>query len=682
MSFRVIVLGGLLMMILNKLSAQTENDAVVEAIIESVAENAGEDFDYSELVERLNFYRKNPINLNKTGRDKLEELMFLSPLQINQLLAHRGENGNFLELYELQSIDALDLETIKKLLPFITLGENNPLQGLTFKSLLQNGSNDVLFTYGQVIQRQQGYASGESSSKYLGSPQRFLTRYRYHYGQHLSAAITMEKDAGEGFFSGKHQYGFDFYSGSLFYKNDGKIKKVALGDYSLQFGQGLTLWSGLSFSKGAAITTAVKNDIGLKAYTSTNEALFLRGFASTLNFKMIEVTPFISYRQIDAGISRYEQSDEGEVTSLSQSGLHRTANEISKRNNLSQLLYGANVQYNGKALKVGSVAYQTSFNKSFEEGVQPYNRFEFSGNRLSNIGLYYNYAWRNIYFFGEAAHSLNSGSAYLNGAMASLTSKVALVLFQRNYAKNYHSFFNQALSEGSNAVNEKGLYSGLVITPNRKYELSAYADFFRFPWLRFQADAPSSGYELLTQFTYSPNKKIKTMARYKLENKQENDGIENALNFLEDVRRQNFRVEINYKINGAFQLRNRAEAVVYQKGNGAHETGFILFQDVVYNPMKSKLTGNFRIGLFDTQSFNTRIYAYESDVLYGFSAPAYQNKGIRFYANSRYKINKRADLWCRYAISSYSNIDEVGSGGDKISGNNKSDFKVQLRLQF
>ena len=103
-----------MVMILNKLSAQTENDAIVEAIIESVTENAGEDFDYSELVERLNFYRKNPINLNKTGRDKLEELMFLSPVQINQLLAHRSENGNFLELYELQSIDALDVETIKK----------------------------------------------------------------------------------------------------------------------------------------------------------------------------------------------------------------------------------------------------------------------------------------------------------------------------------------------------------------------------------------------------------------------------------------------------------------------------------------------------------------------------------------------------------------------------------------
>src|SRR5690606_34180808 len=113
--------------------------------------------------------------------------------------------------------------------------------------------------------------------------------------------------------------------------------------------------------------------------------------------------------------------------------------------------------------------------------------------------------WRNIYIFGEAAKSLNSGFAMLNGLMVSLSPKVSLITFHRDYGKNYHSFYNQAVSEGTSAVNEKGFYSGIVISPNRKIEWSTYADFFRFPWLRFRVDAPSSGYEILSQFVYSPS---------------------------------------------------------------------------------------------------------------------------------------------------------------------------------
>jgi hypothetical protein len=56
---------------MNLVIAQTETEPVIEEIIESITEDAEEDFDYSELVERLNYYHKNPIDLNKVLTEQL-----------------------------------------------------------------------------------------------------------------------------------------------------------------------------------------------------------------------------------------------------------------------------------------------------------------------------------------------------------------------------------------------------------------------------------------------------------------------------------------------------------------------------------------------------------------------------------------------------------------------------------
>lgn len=681
MSFKLGISIGVLLFFTLTVRSQTPVDLMVEQIIESVTENAEEDFDYSELVERLNYYSRNPLNINKVTSEQLQELVFLSPLQINAFLNHRITNGNFIELFELQTIDGFDAETLKMLLPFCCLSDVNPLQNLGFKNFLTEGVNEVMLTYGQVLQKKKGFLPPENSdnSHYQGTSERFLSRYRYHLGQSLSVSLTMEKDAGESFFSKDQRRGFDFYSGNISYKSSTRLKKLVLGDYSLQFGQGLTMWSGLSFGKGAAIVTITKNNIGLKPYTSTNELLFLRGVAGTISAGKVDITPFLSYRLVDGGLEAGDTAEE--IKSINTTGFHRTQSEINNRNIIKQLVYGTNVQYSNQGLRLGATAYQTNFNKAFGEGKLPYNAQRFSGDKLNNFGAYYNYNLRNLYFFGEVAHSLNSGSAFLNGVISSLSPKVSLILFHRDYQKNYYSFFNQAVSEGTNAVNEKGFYSGLVVSPSRKAEFNIYADFFKFPWLRFRVDAPSSGYEILSQFSYSPSKKLKIVLRYKFENKEENDSQDNSMNYLTEVLKQNYRFEINYKISDDFQLRNRIETVLYKKED-VQEQGVLMYQDVIYNPMSSRFSGNCRFAIFNTPGFNSRLYAFENDVLYSYSVPAYQNKGLRFYLNTRLKINRAADVWLKYAMSYYSDLKTIGSGLEEIDGDKKSEVKLQLRFQF
>ena len=88
--------------------------------------------------------------------------------------------------------------------------------------------------------------------------------------------------------------------------------------------------------------------------------------------------------------------------------------------------------------------------------------------------------------------------------------------------------------------------------------------------------------------------------------------------------------------------------------------------------------------MFDTKTYNARIYTYETEVLYAYpNTIAFYDKGARFYAMLRYTVNRHIDLWFRFAQTYYTNPNKViGSGLDAITGNRKTDLKVQVRYRF
>ncbi|RZL32655.1 MAG: helix-hairpin-helix domain-containing protein, partial [Pedobacter sp.] len=641
-----------------------EQDVVIRDIIESVAENLPDDYDMTELIEVLTRLRKHPINLNKTTPDELKIIVFLSPLQISNLFAHIKENGHLVDVLELQTVEGFDVKTVQNLLPFVTLNTATEYEKFTFKHIFSAGDNDLIMRYAQTLQTQKGFTD-LPGNRYLGSPERFQTRYRYHYGTIISASLTFDKDAGEKFISKP----FDFFSGNIALFKLGKVKRLVVGDYTLQFGQGLTMWSGFAFGKGPDVTSVAKKDLGLRPYTSANEYSFLRGASATINlFKNIDLTPFVSFRKLDA--SQDLDIDGNLVQStINQTGLHRTPTEISNKNSLGQQVYGAVIQYNKNELGFGAITYHSQFGNSFITQTALYDKFSFTGKKLTNIGAFYNYTYKNIYFFGEVGKSINSGFAYLNGALISLTPIISASITHRNYAKDYHNFFNQGLAEASEAVNERGLFTGLNITPNKKWTFSIYGDYFQFPWLKFRIDAPSNGYEILSQAIYTPTKTFKILARFKTENKQQNTDLEVPISFLDDVKKENYRFEVNWQLNKKWSFQNRAEVSQYKKGNANKEFGYLIYQDVDYSPMFSKITGNLRIAYFNTPSYNSRIYAYEDDVLYSFAFGMYNGKGFRTYLNLKYNLAKKLNIWARYAMFIYKDVETVGTYLDEIQGN-------------
>lgn len=658
--------------------AQTNEKINLEELFESLSEELPEDTDLSELSEKWTYYLKHPIDLNKTDGTELMELQFIDPLLLQRLIEHRQVSGDFINVLEIQSIDGFNVRIVNLLLPFIKVGEASPLKGSTFKDF----SHELMMRYGRGLEKTKGYQIVDTTkSRYLGDPNRYAVRYRAHLKDKIRLAINMEKDAGEPFFRDKQKFGFDFYGISLSVKAIGPIRNLVVGDYALQFGQGLSMWNGLSFGKGGLVQNTARQGIGVKQYTSLNEVDFMRGITGTVLLKRFEISPYFSYRAIDGNID--DKAVPQVIKTIAKSGLHRTPTEQRYRNAAHQMTYGLNILWRYNRFKAGVNLNQSQLNAVKLKGTANRQQYDFEGDVLRNISLYTNYTFRNVHLFGEYASSLDGGSALVLGAIVSLHPRLSTVILARDYKKNYHTFYGQGFGESSNTSNEKGLYTGVTYQLARKLVWSNYMDIFRFPEAKFQADTGSIGADLFSQLSYIWYKKGQLTLRYRNRLKQINySGEGQTESGLVNSSKQQIRLEFQYKLNRIWTIRYRAEANLSQKEYEDNSLGYLFYQDIFWKPDVGKIQLNTRLAYFQTDTYDNRIYAYENDVLYASGFGMYNQKGWRGYLNLRYRISHNLDLWTKFGIYYYLDKEAIGTGLDAIMGNKKSEIKVQLRWQL
>jgi hypothetical protein len=108
----------------------------------------------------------------------------------------------------------------------------------------------------------------------------------------------------------------------------------------------------------------------------------------------------------------------------------------------------------------------------------------------------------------------------------------------------------------------------------------------------------------------------------------------------------------------------------------------LIYQDLVHRPLSSPLELSLRFALFDTESFDARLFAYESELIGVFAIPPYYGRGIRWYAMAHLTPLRGVDLWVRYGAFIYQDQDVISSGLQEIPGNTRSDLKLQLRWKF
>ena len=659
----------------------------VEQQLENITENNAdtETEDDTYLQEMLQ-YQKNPININSASASLLTGLRILSPIQVQNIMNYRSLLGDFVNIYELQSVPGLDLATIQRLRPYISVTENADMFS-SLSSRLAGGDRTLLFRVSQTVEQSRGYTVDPNSGKnfYPGSPQRLLVRYRYNYKNSLQYGIVGEKDGGEQFFKGAQKQGFDFYSFHFFAKKIGIIKSLAIGDYTVNMGQGLTQWMSLAFKKSPDVISTKRQADVLRPYNSAGEINFHRGIGITLAKKNWEGTLFASYRNVDANFSAGDsaQTKDDVITSLQISGFHRTKSELADKGVQRQLAFGGNLACQLKNLHVGLNAIHYNLKYPLQKQAEPYNLYALSGKSFGNYSTDYSYTYKNFHFFGEAAITDKKYTGFINGLLLSAAQNVDLSFVYRNISKGYQSLYTNAFTESSLPTNEKGFFSGITIRPSNAWRVDAYVDMYRFPWLRFRVNGPSTGSDYVGQLTYKPNKLFEIYSRFKSEKKAINYNPEDlTLSPVIPQPRQNWRTQISYKFSSNFTFRSRVETVWFDKKGKATEKGFLMYADVLYAKPLKPLSGNIRLQYFETNGYNSRLYAYENDVLYSFSIPVFYGKGYRYYLNINYDLTRKVTIWARVSQYLYPQQVTTGSGLDELNKNHKTEVKFQMLYKF
>ncbi len=651
----------------------------------STEHNADLETEDDSWLQQMQQFIKNPLDLNDANESGLTELQLLTALQIRNFIVYRNLLGTFISIYELQAVPGWDISTIEKIRPFITVSLRTDVLSSAV-SRINKGEHSVLIRVGQTLEKAKGYVHDSSTATnfYPGSPQKIMVRYKYNFKNALQYGVLAEKDAGEQFFKGKQKQGFDFYSAHVFIRNAGNIRALALGDFTVNLGQGLIQWQSQAFKKSSDVISIKREASVLRPYNSAGEINFHRGIGITVAKNQWETTVFASYKKIDANlVPDTSQMREDFVSSLETSGYHRTKAEADDKGIQRQFAYGGNFSYRYQQLHLGFNAIRYNFKLPLKKSDDPYNKYALSGNSFGNYSIDYSYTYKNLHLFGEAAVTDKFDKALVNGLLISVSSFADMSLLYRNIAASYQSLYSNAFTENTSPNNESGFYAGMAIHPNDFWRIEAYMDMYHFPWLKYRVDMPSSGSDFLIQVTYKPDKHLEIYSRYHSESKAINvnpDAI--TLAPVEAQPRRNWRSQVSYEINPSMILRNRTEMIWFDKSGTEAEEGFLTYFDVVYKPLLKSYSGNLRVQYFETGGYNSRLYAYENDVLYSFSIPVFYNKGYRYYINFNYEINKKFSTWVRWAQTIYSGKNLIGSGLDEIKGNKKTEIEVQAMYTF
>jgi hypothetical protein len=669
-------------LVTQSLSAQSSNE-IIETIIEDIfldGEVELEESSVADIYEHLVHYYENPQNINSVEREFFEITALLSDIQINAFFDYRNEFGPFISVEELQAIDGFTLDLISRIKPFLSTNEDKNLQ-LSIAEMLSQSESVLYLKWQRVLEDQRGYDENVSN-RYLGDPNKYTLRYYNRYENRFRIGFLAEKDSGEEFFTGTNSSGFDYYSAHVYLKDYKHwLKDAVIGDYTISLAQGLVMHNDFGTGKSSFVHNVKKGGRTIRPYSSVAENNFLRGGAATFKIENFEVTPFLSIAKKDGSLNQLDTLDNAFFNGVLESGTHRTLSEVSKKDTITEKVFGVNTSFKKNNLTLGFYSVYFGYDATIQPSNQLYNQFRFRGDKVFYNGLDLNYRYRNFTFFGELSHAEDQ-LAYVFGGQISLSPKSALTIIYRDYDTGFPVLYSNPFGEANETRNEKGLYTSFSVNLNNEWSVSSYFDTWTFPWLRFQVNKPSTGYEYFLRVNYRKRRKYGFYIQYRMEKKEENFSIENeSIRSIYDRTRQYLRFHLSYNISKSIELRNRVEFSFFDHHTQS-DRGVLAYQDIIYRPIESPLQISLRYAIFDTDGFDSRIFAYENDLLYEFFIPAYSFRGTRFYINTRYNLHRNFMIEARYERTYFRDQNIISSGLELIEGNTRSKFKLQTKIKF
>ena len=587
--------------------------------------------DYEQLQTDLYALHESPIDLNNTSDEELTQLYFLSPQQIDAILAYAYRHP-FESLYELRLIPELADYEIRDLLPFVYINraalnsETINTDALYAKEIFAKAHHELLTRI-----------DARNIEAYEGTDPIYTQfRYRFDFRRRVTFGVQLRRPAGG--------FARDLQYGAYLQLNDitPHLHTLVAGNFQASFGQGLVLAPVFHSGKSMYVTSVGQQREGLRYYSSL-DGEGLHGAGATLRWEW------------------------NKTTRLDVSALYsmRHANDSTWHH-----LLGANLTLRHKKLQVELTAIENLWSDSIHPYTNAkYNRHYFRGRNQAVIGasFRYNHGWFDM--FGEIATAQNHqitndqspitkshwGFGTIIGSRFYPTNGISLLALYRYYSPYFDNALGYAFSETSRLGDENGGYLGFDITRLHNWRFIGYGDIFYFSGYKYGlGDATRTlGYDAMAEIQYSWSKHPSFQGgdggrlSLRLRARQKGDATYST------------RAHFDWA-QGSWSLRTTAEANIIPSKlstlNSQLTYGFTIFQDISYSlPLREGRGLGLRLRLqgFDAREWANRIYTYEHDVLYAYSIPAVYGLGGRAYLCLRWQIIPQLALYFRASETVY-----------------------------
>lgn len=598
---------------------------VDEAIEDWLQEDGSEDV-AAEMSDILQQFIDNPVNINDTVA--MAELPFLNPFQLTALRNYIILHGQLLSLKELAFVPGFDSITI--VLLGLTTKAEPYMRGDKWR--WWEGHHTLVSGIGGTVERAAGYGNG----RYEGDNLRALLCYTYNYHNQINVRLVADKDPMESW--GKANY----YGYHLMLSDIGRLKRLIVGRYNVQFGQGLTLWTGLR-PFNLLGQSQVRFGSGVRPASAFYEYGYQEGVAATVNVGS------------GVNISAFASRVDGET------------------------LFGGHCEYRRGNMIVGVTGAYAAIDSMVVIRDYVYNQNYFRGDRLANLGVDAIYRYRRLLLYGEVAVSSEWHPAIIAGVTIDVASQTHFGISYRYYDPQYHNLHSQGYAIGT-TQNERGLtFDAQTLLPFRMV-LTASVDIHAFPSIRYGSYAPSSGSWLRLRLDRSFGKHWQTTARYAFRQKERNiPNIDSTLYLGEQTIRQQIQGDLAYK-NGRWNLVSKVVYAQFESENTESQHGWLAAQSATY--VHGQVQATATVAWFDVDGYYARLYISESNLQYAWSMPMLNGRGLRGSVVLRWNVCRWLTVAAKYGAFYYPAQESVGSGDAQTEGPWRQTWFVQMRCKF
>lgn len=614
-----------------------------------------------ELIEQLYHIKTHSINLNSANETDLQ-LLGLDDFQIFSLKHYIKETGELKSIYELSFINGFTKEQINEIIDYIYVKPIKYQPPLRIDSIITKSNHEIRAQYKEVLEKSKGYLREDRNKGYQGMPFSTQIRYKLNYFDRLELSFVGDKDAGEPSL-------IDYHSMQFTIREIGIIEQLTIGDYRLNFGEGLAIGQGFSLSYLNNDATIKNKKFGITPHNSSTEYGYNRGLATNINIKNTNLFLFASMDKIDYS------------GSILTTGLHRTESEIEKKDSNLTRMIGGHLNYESKGLQLGTTFLYYDYKDTITHNSSEYQKYYFTGIQNSILSANASYHYKKLRIFAETSMSQNKATATLCGLQINLAYKTTLSASIRNYEKDYQNFYANALGAQTKTINEQGFNLNFAQRVNSKLNYYIATDFFRFPFKTYISQEGAIGFKIRSEVNYHPTPTTHLRLTYKLNNREEDIKL-NGEKILHYNILQQIQAYLQTQLTQTLYLHSRIGYSHTHNHESTTNNGYYFLVEGIYKPNKIPLQLNLRYAYFDTKNYDNHFSIYEYNLPLNYSTTLFYDKGHRAYIYLKAKLFKNIDISFRYAATLFTNKETISSGNDEIPHSHKQDIGLQLHINF